>query len=64
MQLGCSGVVFCAHPDAHRAAMGIRAGYLIHGPDGERDPLDYNPAFSRRSRRRGPGGCRDPPHPR
>jgi glutamate/tyrosine decarboxylase-like PLP-dependent enzyme len=45
-----SGLVFCAHPDAHRAAMGIRAGYLIHGPDGDRDPLDYNPEFSRRAR--------------
>ena len=25
-----SGLVFCAHPAAHRAAMGVRAGYLIH----------------------------------
>ncbi|GII29126.1 pyridoxal phosphate-dependent decarboxylase family protein [Planotetraspora mira] len=45
-----SGMVFCAHPEAHRAAMGIRAGYLIHGADGERDPLDYTPDFSRRAR--------------
>jgi glutamate/tyrosine decarboxylase-like PLP-dependent enzyme len=43
-----SGVVFCAHPPAHRAAMGVRASYLIHS--GERDPLDYNPEFSRRAR--------------
>jgi glutamate/tyrosine decarboxylase-like PLP-dependent enzyme len=45
-----SGLVFCAHPEAHRAAMGVRAGYLIHGTDGERDALDYNPEFSRRAR--------------
>jgi glutamate/tyrosine decarboxylase-like PLP-dependent enzyme len=45
-----SGLVFCAHPEAHRAAMGIRAGYLIHGGAEERDALDYNPEFSRRAR--------------
>jgi glutamate/tyrosine decarboxylase-like PLP-dependent enzyme len=45
-----SGLVFCAHPEAHRAAMGVRAGYLIHGDDGQRDPLDYNPDHSRRAR--------------
>jgi glutamate/tyrosine decarboxylase-like PLP-dependent enzyme len=45
-----SGLVFCAHPDAHRAAMGVRASYLIHGAGGERDALDYNPEFSRRAR--------------
>jgi glutamate/tyrosine decarboxylase-like PLP-dependent enzyme len=45
-----SGLVFCAHPQAHRAAMGIRAGYLIHGDADERDALDYNPEFSRRAR--------------
>jgi glutamate/tyrosine decarboxylase-like PLP-dependent enzyme len=45
-----SGLVFCAHPEAHRAAMGIRAGYLIHGDAEERDALDYNPEFSRRAR--------------
>ena len=45
-----SGLVFCAHPEAHRAAMGIRAGYLIHGGAGERDALDYNPDHSRRAR--------------
>jgi glutamate/tyrosine decarboxylase-like PLP-dependent enzyme len=43
-----SGVVLCAHPDAHRAAMGVRASYLIHSAD--RDPLDYGPDFSRRAR--------------
>jgi glutamate/tyrosine decarboxylase-like PLP-dependent enzyme len=45
-----SGLVFCAHPDAHRAAMGIRAGYLMHSAGGERDALDYGPEHSRRAR--------------
>ena len=45
-----SGLVFCAHSEAHRAAMGVRASYLIHGADSERDALDYNPEFSRRAR--------------
>ncbi len=36
--------------ETHRAAMGIRAGYLIHGTGDERDALDYNPEFSRRAR--------------
>jgi len=45
-----SGLVFCAHPQAHRAAMGIRSGYLVHGGGGERDPLDYHPEHSRRAR--------------
>ncbi|HZD39024.1 MAG TPA: aminotransferase class V-fold PLP-dependent enzyme, partial [Actinomycetes bacterium] len=45
-----SGLVLCAIPEAHRAAMGVRASYLIHGAEGERDALDYNPEFSRRAR--------------
>jgi glutamate/tyrosine decarboxylase-like PLP-dependent enzyme len=45
-----SGLVFCAHPLAHRAAMGIRAGCLVHGAAGERDALDHNPEHSRRAR--------------
>jgi glutamate/tyrosine decarboxylase-like PLP-dependent enzyme len=45
-----SGLVFCAHPAAHRAAMGVRASYLIHGAADERDEMDYNPEFSRRAR--------------
>jgi glutamate/tyrosine decarboxylase-like PLP-dependent enzyme len=44
------GLVFCAEPAAHRAAMGARAGYLIHGAAGERDALDHNPEHSRRAR--------------
>jgi glutamate/tyrosine decarboxylase-like PLP-dependent enzyme len=46
-----SGIAFCAHPDAHRAAMSVHAGYLVHAePDGARDQLDWNPEFSRRAR--------------
>ncbi|HYU86426.1 MAG TPA: pyridoxal-dependent decarboxylase [Kribbellaceae bacterium] len=45
-----SGLAFCAHPAPHRAAMSVRASYLIHDADGERDPLDHNPEFSRRAR--------------
>jgi glutamate/tyrosine decarboxylase-like PLP-dependent enzyme len=46
-----SGLAFCAHPEAHQAAMGIRAGYLIHAEaDGPRDQLNWNPEFSRRAR--------------
>jgi len=45
-----SGLVFCAHPEAHRAALGVRASYLVHGSDGQRDALDYNPEHSRRAR--------------
>jgi glutamate/tyrosine decarboxylase-like PLP-dependent enzyme len=45
-----SGLAFCAHPDAHRVAMGVRASYLVHGADGQRDAIDYNPEHSRRAR--------------
>ena len=44
------GLVFCAHPAAHAAAMGARAGYLVHGASGERDALEWNPEHSRRAR--------------
>ncbi|HWF35613.1 MAG TPA: aminotransferase class V-fold PLP-dependent enzyme [Solirubrobacteraceae bacterium] len=45
------GIALCAHPEAHQAAMSIRAGYLIHAdPDGPRDELNWNPDFSRRAR--------------
>ncbi|MFL6073195.1 MAG: pyridoxal phosphate-dependent decarboxylase family protein [Mycobacteriales bacterium] len=44
-----SGIVFCAHPDAHGAALRIGAEYL--GRDGgERDPVDWVPEVSRRAR--------------
>ncbi len=46
-----SGIALCAHPEAHRAAMSVRAGYLIHAESGgPRDELDWNPDFSRRAR--------------
>ena len=45
-----SGLVFCSHPDAHRAAMGVQASYLVHSERGERDQLDWNPEASRRAR--------------
>jgi glutamate/tyrosine decarboxylase-like PLP-dependent enzyme len=45
------GLVFCAHPDAHRAAIGVHADYLIHGDaDAVRDQVDWTPEFSRRAR--------------
>jgi len=45
------GMAICAHPGAHRRAMGMRADYLPQGDDaGLRDPVDYNPELSRRAR--------------
>ena len=45
------GIAFCAHREAHQAAMSVRAGYLVHADsDGPRDELDWNPEFSRRAR--------------
>ncbi|TMF17529.1 MAG: aspartate aminotransferase family protein, partial [Chloroflexi bacterium] len=41
----------CAHPESHRAAMTVHAEYLIQSPaGGPRDPVDWNPEFSRRAR--------------
>ena len=45
-----SGIAVCANPAAHRAAMGVRAAYLIHAAGDEHDQLDYVPEFSRRAR--------------
>ena len=46
-----SGLAFCAHPDAHREAIGVTASYLIHSNDRrERDAMDWTPEFSRRAR--------------
>jgi glutamate/tyrosine decarboxylase-like PLP-dependent enzyme len=46
-----SALAFCAHPDAHRAAMSVTADYLVQGGLGEpREPMDWTPAFSRRAR--------------
>ena len=44
------GIAFCAHPAAHRAAMGVHAEYLVHDDGANRDQLDWNPEFSRRAR--------------
>ncbi|MGH3144302.1 MAG: pyridoxal phosphate-dependent decarboxylase family protein [Rubrobacter sp.] len=45
-----SGLVFCAHPAAHKAAMGTQASYLVQSEGRERDQLDWNPEASRRAR--------------
>jgi glutamate/tyrosine decarboxylase-like PLP-dependent enzyme len=45
-----SGLAFCAHPDAHRAAMSAHASYLIHAEGAVRDQMDWTPEFSRRAR--------------
>lgn len=45
-----SGLVFCARPESHRAAMSEHADYLVQSQHGERDQLDWNPEFSRRGR--------------
>ena len=43
------GYAFVAEPEAHRASMSYRASYLSH-QSAARDPLDWNPEFSRRAR--------------
>lgn len=46
-----SGIVFCAHPESHRAAMSVAASYLIQdGTRERRDQVDWVPEFSRRAR--------------
>jgi glutamate/tyrosine decarboxylase-like PLP-dependent enzyme len=46
-----SGLAFCAHPEAHQAAMGVRASYLVQSDsEGPRDQVDWTPEFSRRAR--------------
>ena len=46
-----SGIAFCADPEAHRAAMSVRASYLEQADtDAARDQMDWNPEFSRRAR--------------
>ena len=45
-----SGLAFCAHPASHRAAIGVRAAYLINSDEGgRRDQMDWTPEFSRRA---------------
>jgi glutamate/tyrosine decarboxylase-like PLP-dependent enzyme len=43
------GLILCAHPEAHRAAMTVTAAYLVQS-DKERDPFEWTPEFSRRAR--------------
>ena len=45
-----SGLVFTAHPAAHRAAMSLTAAYLVRGPGEERIAMDWVPESSRRAR--------------
>jgi glutamate/tyrosine decarboxylase-like PLP-dependent enzyme len=47
-----SGLVFCSHPEAHRAAMAVTASYLIQdeGARTVRNQMDWVPEFSRRAR--------------
>lgn len=43
------GIAICRNAAAHRAAMSVQAAYLEQGASG-RDPMDWNPEFSRRAR--------------
>ena len=46
-----SGIVICRHAASHRAAMTVTAAYLVQSAPGtDRDPVDWNPEFSRRAR--------------
>ncbi len=45
-----NGFAVCAHPEAHNAAVGVHAAYLIHGEGNQRDQMDWTPEFSRRAR--------------
>jgi glutamate/tyrosine decarboxylase-like PLP-dependent enzyme len=45
-----SGLVFVAHPAAHRAAMSLSAAYLVRSADEPREPMDWTPEASRRAR--------------
>jgi glutamate/tyrosine decarboxylase-like PLP-dependent enzyme len=45
-----SGLVFTAHPAAHRAAMGLAAEYLVRSPLEPREPMDWTPESSRKAR--------------
>ncbi|HEX2057147.1 MAG TPA: pyridoxal-dependent decarboxylase [Actinomycetota bacterium] len=45
-----SGIVICAHPESHRAALALHAPYLVRDPDNPRDGSDWTPESSRRAR--------------
>jgi glutamate/tyrosine decarboxylase-like PLP-dependent enzyme len=44
------GVAICRDEAAHRAAMAVRASYLVQGDGSVREAMDFNPEFSRRAR--------------
>lgn len=44
------GIVIVADGAAHRGAMSVRAAYLEHAANAERDALEFVPEFSRRGR--------------
>ncbi|MEX2548737.1 MAG: pyridoxal-dependent decarboxylase [Nitriliruptoraceae bacterium] len=44
------GIAITRHTDAHRAAMSVHATYLVQDEDRVREPMDWNPEFSRRAR--------------
>ena len=45
-----SGLVFTAHPAAHRATMSMNAAYLMRSAEEPREPMDWTPESSRRAR--------------
>lgn len=45
-----SGLMICAHPDAHLSAMATSADYLERDEGHPREQMDWNPEFSRRAR--------------
>lgn len=45
-----SGIAICKDSAAHRSAMSTTASYLIQSEGATRDPMDWNPEFSRRAR--------------
>ena len=45
-----SGVAIVKHAAAHRSAMSTTASYLVQSEGETRDPMDWNPEFSRRAR--------------
>jgi len=45
------GITVCRHAAAHRASMTVSASYLVQAEPGtDRNPVDWNPEFSRRAR--------------
>ena len=44
------GYAFVRHSEAHRRAMSMRASYFIAADGAGRDPMDWNPEWSRRPR--------------